>query len=92
MYAFYENPRVAEVYNLGGGRANSCSILEAFEMTAEFTGKKQVYTYVDENRAGDHIVYISDLRKMTSHYPDWRITKTLSQTLREIVDAWRQRL
>ncbi len=92
MYAFYENPRVAEVYNLGGGRDNSCSILEAFEMTAELSGKKQQFTYVDENRAGDHIVYISNLRKMMSHYPSWSITKSLAQTLREIVDAWRKRL
>src|SRR4051794_41033317 len=92
MYAFYQKPRIAEVYNLGGGKANSCSILEAFAMTAEFTGKKQQYSYVDENRAGDHIVYYSDLRKMKSHYPEWDITKSLSQTVREIVDAWRQRL
>jgi CDP-paratose 2-epimerase len=64
MFAFYQKPRIAEVYNLGGGKANSCSIIEAFAMTAEFTGKKQRYSYVDENRAGDHIVYYSDLRKM----------------------------
>jgi CDP-paratose 2-epimerase len=92
MYAFYQQPRIAEVYNLGGGKANSCSILEAFAMTAELTGKKQQYTYVDENRVGDHIVYYSDLRKMKSHYPEWDITKSLGQTLREIVDAWRDRL
>jgi CDP-paratose 2-epimerase len=92
MFAFYQKPRIAEVYNLGGGKANSCSILEAFAMTAEFTGKKQQYSYVDENRAGDHIVYYSDLRKMKAHYPEWDITKSLSQTVREIVDAWRQRL
>jgi CDP-paratose 2-epimerase len=92
MFAFYENPRIAEVYNLGGGKANSCSILEAFAMTAELTGKKQQYTYVDENRSGDHIVYYSDLRKMRAHYPGWDITKSLDQTLREIVAAWRDRL
>jgi CDP-paratose 2-epimerase len=92
MYAFYQKPRMAEVYNLGGGKPNSCSILEAFAMTAEVTGKKQQYSYVDENRVGDHIVYYSDLRKMKSHYPEWDITKSLSQTLREIVDAWRERL
>jgi CDP-paratose 2-epimerase len=92
MFAFYEKPRIAEVYNLGGGKANSCSILEAFAMTAEMTGKKQKHSYVDENRSGDHIVYYSDLRKMKSHYPEWDITKSLSQTLHEIADAWRQRL
>jgi CDP-paratose 2-epimerase len=92
MYAFYEKPRIAEVYNLGGGKANSCSILEAFAITAEFSGKKQDYVYVDEARAGDHIVYYSDLRKMREHYPNWDITKRLEQTVREIVDAWRERL
>ena len=92
MFAFCENPRIAEVYNLGGGKANSCSILEAFAMTEAFTGKKQQFTYVDDNRIGDHIVYFSDLRKMKSHYPGWDITKSLSQTVSEIVDAWRQRL
>jgi CDP-paratose 2-epimerase len=91
-YAFYSNPRVAEVYNLGGGKENSCSILEAFAMTAELTGKKQQYRYVDEPRVGDHIVYYSDLRKMLSHYPEWEVTKSLSQIMGEIVDAWRMRL
>jgi CDP-paratose 2-epimerase len=61
-------------------------------MTAELTGKKQQFTYMDGNREGDHIVYISDLRKMKSHYPEWGITKSLDQTLREIVEAWRARL
>ncbi len=92
MFAFYEKPRMAEVYNLGGGKDNSCSIREAFTMTEELTGKKMKSTYIDENRIGDHIVYYSDLRKMKSHYPNWDITKSLDQTLREIVEAWQQRL
>ena len=57
-------------------------------MAEEMTGQPQVYSYVDQNRAGDHICYYSDLRKMRSHYPEWDITKSLTQTLREIVDAW----
>ncbi len=92
MFAFYEKPRVAEVYNLGGGKDNSCSIREAFSMTEDLTGRKMKSTYIDENRIGDHIVYYSDLRKMKSHYPNWDITKSLDQTLREIVEAWQQRL
>lgn len=91
MFEFYKNPRTAEVYNLGGGRDNSCSILEAFELVESFTGKKQVFTYIDQNRIGDHICYYSDLRKMKSHYPDWDITRTLSQTIAEIVDSWNER-
>lgn len=91
MYEFYKNPRCAEVYNLGGGKENSCSILESFEIVELFTGKKQVYTYIDQNRIGDHICYYSDLRKMKSHYPNWDITKSLKQTIGEIVESWNKR-
>ena len=91
MHAFYENPRAGEVYNLGGGKDNSCSILEAFQIAEKFTGQEQKFTYVEENRAGDHICYYSDLRKMRAHYPAWDISRTLEQTIGEIVAAWRQR-
>jgi CDP-paratose 2-epimerase len=91
MAAFVESPRSGEVYNLGGGRENSCSILEAFALTERFTGQPQVKTYVDQNRSGDHICYYSDLRKMTSHYPRWGITKSLGTTISEIVEAWQRR-
>ena len=91
MYAFAQAPRVGEVYNLGGGKGNSCSILEAFKTTAKYTGKEQVFTYVDENRIGDHICYYSDLRKMRAHYPSWDISVSLEETIRQIVEAWRAR-
>jgi CDP-paratose 2-epimerase len=91
MAAFIAAPRAGEVYNLGGGKANSCSILEAFKLTEKFTGKAQVSTYVDQHRAGDHICYYSDLRKMRAHYPQWDITQSLEETIRQIVAAWRQR-
>ena len=92
MYEFWKSPRVAEVYNLGGGKANSCSILEAFRMTADVTGKKMNWRYVEENRIGDHICYYSDLRKMRAHYPEWRITKTLPMIFEEIAASWKRRL
>ena len=88
---FCRSPRVAEVYNLGGGKANACSILEAFELTQAHTGKAQRHSYVEQPRAGDHICYHSDLRKMKDHYPNWNITKSLDQTVRELVEAWRDR-
>jgi CDP-paratose 2-epimerase len=91
MAAFIKAPRVAEVYNLGGGKANSCSILEAFEIAQRFSGNAQKYTYVEENRMGDHICYYSDLRKMKSHYPGWEITQSLEETIRQIVAAWKKR-
>jgi CDP-paratose 2-epimerase len=85
--AFIAAPRVAEVYNIGGGRANSCSIWEAFKIAEKFTGKEQVYKYVDENRIGDHMCYISNLDKMRAHYPNWDITISLEETIRQIVVA-----
>ena len=91
IHAFYEAPRCGDVYNLGGGKANSCSILEAFALVKAFTGKDQVYQYIEQNRIGDHICYYSDLSKMKSHYPHWDITKTLKQTISEIVKAWHRR-
>jgi CDP-paratose 2-epimerase len=90
--AFIENPRSGEVYNLGGGRDNSCSILEAFDLIESISGKKMVYDYSDQNRAGDHICYISDLEKMKAHYPQWDITKSLSDIFQEIHDSWATRL
>ena len=92
MLAFAQKPRCGEVYNLGGGFENSCSILEAFALTKEWSGREQVCSYVEANRTGDHICYYSDLRKMKCHYPEWSITKTLKQTIAEIATAWSSRL
>ena len=64
---------------------------EAFSIAEKFTGKKQQYTYVDENRIGDHICYYSDLRKMKAHYPGWDITQSLEETISQIVEAWKSR-
>jgi CDP-paratose 2-epimerase len=88
---FVAAPRSAEVYNLGGGKGNSCSILEAFQMVSAITGIPQKYKYVDQNRIGDHICYYSDLRKMQSHYPRWSLTRSLEQIFEEIVAGWRAR-
>ena len=86
--AFIDAPRVAEVYNIGGGRANSVSILEAFKLIEEISGKPMQYVYDETNRIGDHICYISDLSKMRAHYPNWDITKDLRTTFEEIHNAW----
>lgn len=85
--AFAANPRPGEVYNLGGGRQNSVSMLEAIAKIAEMTGKKLNWKYVEEARKGDHICYISDLRKFQSHYPSWSITKSLDTIFQEIIAA-----
>ncbi len=84
---FIRSPRVGEVYNLGGGKENSCSILEAFEICEEYSGKKQVYEYMEENRIGDHICYYSDLTKIKSHFPTFEIEHSLPDTIKQIVNA-----
>ncbi len=92
ILAFSQAPRCGEVYNIGGGKENACSVLEAFSMVEQLTGKPQKYTYVDQNRIGDHICYYSDLRKMKAHYPGWQITRPLPDVFREIVESWNVRL
>jgi len=89
--AFIAAPRCAEVYNIGGGRANSTSILEAFERIETLSGIKMCSEYQDQNREGDHICYISDLTKMKEHYPHWCISKTLDTIFEEIYIATRAR-
>jgi CDP-paratose 2-epimerase len=84
MHVFWKNPRVAEIYNIGGGRVNSCSIQEAFHLSEEVTGRTMKWTYVDENRVGDHVCYYSNLRKIRSHYPTWDLTRSLPRIFEDI--------
>ena len=87
MAAFAENPRCGEVYNIGGGRENSCSILEAFEIVERITGRPMRYEYLDKPREGDHICYISDLTKARTHFPQWDISVSLEAIFEEIVEG-----
>ena len=89
---FARNPRRGEPYNLGGGRENSASVLESIAAVEALTGKKIDWRYEDRNRRGDHICYISDLRKFRSHYPDWSISRSLTDILSEMVQAERRRM
>jgi CDP-paratose 2-epimerase len=89
--AFAAAPRCGEVYNLGGGKTNSCSILEAFDAVERLTGRPMKSEYVETNRAGDHICYYSDLSKMKSHYPGWGISVTLDAIFEDIVRGWKNR-
>ncbi|MDF5709097.1 MAG: NAD-dependent epimerase/dehydratase family protein [Nostoc sp. S4] len=87
FYHFYQNPRCGEVYNIGGSRHSNCSMLEAISICEDIVGKKLQYTYTEENRSGDHIWYISDVRKFRSHYPIWEYKYNLRQILEEIYNA-----
>jgi len=82
--AFYENPRTAAVYNLGGGRANAISVFEAIARNEEIMGRRLAVEYVEQNRAGDHICYISDLRRFRADYPQWTVTRSLDAILLEL--------
>lgn len=88
---FLQNPRCAEVYNLGGGKQNSCSILEAFEICEKYSGKEQKYEYLEDNRIGDHICYYSNLSKINSHFPEFEIKNDLGRTIEQIIKAQFQR-
>lgn len=84
FHLFAESPRSGEVYNLGGGRPNSVSILEAIAMAEDATGKKMNSEYVEEHRRGDHICYISNLRKLREHFPGWRVETALARIFEEL--------
>ncbi len=92
MHAFYENPRPGEVYNLGGGRDNSASVLECIDMIKHLTGNKIDFSYSEENRKGDHICYISDLTKFRSHFPEWDITWSYDAICEDIYNTMRSRV
>jgi len=85
---FLNQPRCGEVYNIGGGKLNSISILEAFKLIESLSGKKMQFKYIDKHRSGDHVCYYSDLTKMVEHYPMWGITKNLNTIFEEIYRSW----
>ncbi len=88
FWHYYLNPREGEVYNLGGGRESSCSILEAIELSEAVCQKKLRWHYTDQPRIGDHIWWISDYSKFQSHYPDWKIEYTIERILSEISERY----
>ncbi|HWA35186.1 MAG TPA: NAD-dependent epimerase/dehydratase family protein [Cyclobacteriaceae bacterium] len=87
FWHFYQAPRPGEVYNAGGGRFANCSMLEAIDLCEAITGKKMNYSYSDTNRIGDHIWYISDLKKFKDDYPGWNWKYDLKNTLVQIHDG-----
>jgi CDP-paratose 2-epimerase len=85
--AFFEAPRSAEVYNIGGGRHSNASVLEAIDLAQEIAGRELPWTYRDENRVGDHVWWIGDNGRFQSHYPSWKLDYDVPRILREIHDA-----
>ena len=92
FYHFYQNPRVAEVYNIGGSRHSNCSMLEAFQHCEAISDKKLDWKYVETNRIGDHVWWISNVQKFKNHYPSWELTYNVIDILKEIyqdnIERW----
>jgi CDP-paratose 2-epimerase len=86
FHEFFKNPRSGEVYNMGGGRYSNCSMLEAISLCEEITGTPVKWKYVDDNRRGDHIWWISDLTHFQEHYPEWAPQYDVPQILQEIFE------
>lgn len=87
FWNFYKSPRMGEVYNMGGSRHSNCSMLEAIQICEQLSGNKLDYTYEEDNRIGDHIWYVSDVRKFQEHYPNWSYKYDLNGILSEIYEA-----
>jgi CDP-paratose 2-epimerase len=91
FWHFTQNPREGEVYNIGGSRHSNCSMLEAIEASERLSGKKLNFTLSDDNRIGDHIWYVSDVRKFQEHFPDWKYEYDMERILQEIVEETMRR-
>jgi len=91
FWHFYQNPQKGEVYNAGGGRHSNCSILEAISICEDITGRKVIWSYNERNRNGDHIWWISDVRKFQKHYPEWQYKYSLKQTIEELFESMSSR-
>jgi CDP-paratose 2-epimerase len=86
FHEFYKQPRCGEVYNIGGGRHSNCSMLEAIAICEKITDKPMETNYVEKNRRGDHIWWVSDLSKFQVHYPQWKVQYAVPQILQEIFE------
>jgi CDP-paratose 2-epimerase len=87
LWHFFQNPRTAEVYNIGGGRQSNCSVLEAISLCELTAGRSMTWSYEESNRKGDHIWWISDNRRFQSHFPGWRLSYNIKQIIAELYDA-----
>lgn len=91
FWEFFQKPRAGAVYNMGGSRHSNCSMLEAIAMAEQMAGRKLDYVLSDEARQGDHIWYVSDVRRFQQDYPGWKYKYDQRALLQEIIDATRER-
>lgn len=91
FWSFFENPRPGAVYNIGGSRHSNCSVLEAIHIIKDLSGELVYYELSDQARSGDHIWWISDVRKFKRDYPEWSFKYNLETIIGEIVEATQER-
>ena len=87
FWHFFQSPRVGEVYNIGGGRHANCSMIEAIHYCEEISGNSIRWSYDETNRIGDHLWWVSDVRRFQSHYPQWQLQYSIKGMLQEIHDG-----
>jgi CDP-paratose 2-epimerase len=92
FWNFFNQPRSAEIYNMGGSRHSNCSMQEAISVCEKLTGRPMNWSYTDDNRSGDHIWWISDVRRFQSHYPEWSYSYDVNSIIKEIHDAMADRV
>jgi len=92
FWNYYQNPRPGEVYNAGGSRHSNCSMLEAIDLCENASGKKLNWSYIADNRIGDHIWWISDVSKFKNHYPDWDFTYAMDAIIGELYEGISKRI
>ena len=91
FWHFYRDPTPGAVYNMGGSRHSNCSILEALDVIADVSGHEVIYSVVDDARSGDHVWWISDVRRFQRDFPSWSYSYDLRATLSEMIDAATER-
>ena len=92
FWEFSKAPKAGEVYNIGGGRNSNCSILEVIDLIEDLSGKRLNFKISEENRIGDHIWWVSDVRKFQNHYPTWDFKYSLKEIVQEIIGAAKERM
>ena len=90
FWQFYKKPRYGEIYNTGGGRYSNCSIIEALNIVEDYTGNKIKKKIIKKNRVGDHIWYVSNMKKFKIHYPSWKQTYSTKKILHELIDNFKK--
>jgi CDP-paratose 2-epimerase len=90
FYHYFQNPRCGEVYNIGGSRFANVSMLEAIQICQKLTQEKFDYEYVDTNRIGDHLWWITDVSKFKSHYPQWQYKFNIEETIKQIYNSQKE--